>query len=133
MLKPSLFAFIAASFLAAPVSFASSVSQNFVDDPSQNGWLEFGNTNLFHWNSTNQNLEVTWDSRETNSFFYVPLGTTLTRNDNFAVEFDLLFNDIISGIESNKTGGLEIGFGFFNFATATNSSFMRGSFGAAPG
>jgi hypothetical protein len=133
MLKPSLFAFIAATFLAAPVSFASSVSQNFVGDPLQNGWQEFGNTNLFHWNQINQNLEVTWDSRETNSFFYVPLGTTLTRNDNFAIEFDLLLNDMISGIESNKTGGLEIGFGFFNFATATNSSFMRGSFGGAPG
>jgi hypothetical protein len=27
---------------------------------------------------------------------------------------------------------LEVGFGFFNFATATNTSFMRGSFGGAP-
>jgi hypothetical protein len=130
MSKPIL-AIVPAAFLLASVSFAKTVSQSFSTDPLQNGWQEFGNTNLFHWNRTNQNLEVTWDSRETNSYFYFPLGTSLTRNDDFSIEFDLLLNDIVSGIESGKTGGLEIGFGFFNFATATNS-FMRGSFGGAP-
>jgi hypothetical protein len=132
MSKSVPFALIAA-ILVAPVSFAKTISQNFATNPLQNGWQEFGNTNLFHWNSTNQNLEVTWDSRESNSFFYVPLGTSLTRNDDFTVNFDLLLNDIISGIEPGKIGGLEIGFGFFNFATATNSTYMRGVFGGAPG
>jgi hypothetical protein len=132
MLKSALFTITSAALLVASASFAKTISQNFTSDPKQNGWQEFGNTNLFHWNSTNQNLEITWDSRETNSFFYVPLGTSLTRNDDFSIQFDLLLNDIVSGVESNKTGGLEIGFGFFNFATATNASFMRGSFGGAP-
>jgi len=127
-----LLAPISAALLIASVSVAKTISQNFATNPLQNGWQEFGNTNLFYWNSTNQNLEVTWDSRESNSFFYVPLGTSLTRNDDFSIEFDLLINDIVSGIEPGKTGGLEIGFGFFNFATATNTSFMRGSFGGAP-
>jgi hypothetical protein len=130
MLK--LFVLIAAAVIAAPASFAKTVNQNFAADPLQNGWQEFGNTNLFHWNSINQNLEVTWDSRQNNSFFYIPLGTSLTRNDDFTIDFDLLINDIVSGIEPGKTGGLEIGFGFFNFATATNTSYMRGSFGSAP-
>jgi hypothetical protein len=132
MSKSVLLALIPAALFAASVSFAKTVSQNFATNPLQNGWQEFGNANLFHWNSTNQNIEVTWDSRETNSFFYLPLGTSLTRNDDFTIAFDLLINDIVSGIEPGKTGGLEIGFGFFNFATATNTSYMRGSFGGAP-
>lgn len=130
MSKTPLLVFIIAGILAAPVCFSRTVTQNFASDPLQNGWQEFGNTNLFHWNSTNQNLEVTWDSRESNSFFYVPLGASLTRTDSFSIDFDLLLNDIVSGVETGKTGGLEIGFGFFNFATATNAAFMRGSFGA---
>ena len=132
MLKPVLFALVLVAIFVAPASNAKIISQNFTTNPLQNGWQEFGNTNLFHWNSTNQSLEVTWDSRKSNSFFYVPLGTSLTRNDDFTIEFDLLINDIISGIEPGKTGGLEVGFGFFNFGIATNTSFMRGSFGGAP-
>jgi len=128
-----LLAPISAALLIASVSVAKTISQNFATNPLQNGWQEFGNTNLFHWNSTNQNLEVTWDSRQSNSFFYVPLGTSLTRNDAFTLDFDLLIDDIVSGIEPGKTGPLEIAFGFFNFATATNTSFMRGLYGGAPG
>jgi hypothetical protein len=130
MLK--VFALISLAIIAASGSFAKTVNQNFAANPLQNGWQEFGNTNLFHWNSTNQNLEITWDSRQSNSFFYFPLSTSLTRDDDFTIDFDLLLNDIVSGIEPGKTGGLEIGFGFFNFATATNASYMRGSFGGAP-
>jgi hypothetical protein len=132
MLKPILLAITGAAIIVAPISLAKTVRQNFATDPLQNAWKEFGNTNLYHWNSTNQNLEVTWDSRQSNSYFYVSLGTSLNRNDDFSIDFDLLLNDIVSGIEPGKTGGLEIGFGFFNFATATNTSFMRGSFGGAP-
>src|SRR5205814_8454158 len=130
MLK--LLALISAALLVASAALAKTISQNFATNPLKTGWQEFGNTNLFHWNSTNQNLEVTWDSRETNSFFCFPLGTSLTRNDDFSVEFDLLINDIVSGIEPGKTGPLEIALGFFNFATATNTTFMRGSFGGSP-
>jgi len=123
-----LLAPISAALLIASVSVAKTISQNFAMNPLQNGWQEFGNINLFYWNSTNQNLEVTWDSRESNSFFYVPLGTSLTRNDDFSIDFDLLINDIVSGIEPGKTGPLEIGFGFFNLGIATNASFSRASF-----
>jgi hypothetical protein len=124
--------FVFSVLLLAPISRARTINENFAA-PFQNGWQIFGNTNLFHSNPANQNLEVTWDSRESNSFFYFPLGTTLGRSDDFTIEFDLRLNDIVSGIEPGKTTGLEIGFGFFNFATATNSSFSRGAFGGAPG
>jgi len=132
MSKPVLLAIIPGALLVASLSFAKTVSQDFATDPLQNGWQEFGNTNLFHWNPTNQNLEVTWDSRETNSYFYLRLGTLLTRNDDFSIEFDLLLNDIASGIEPGKTGGMEIGLGLFNFANATSTNNMRGNYGHSP-
>src|SRR5690242_659345 len=118
--------------LSAILTQATTITENFSSDPLQNGWQVFGDTNLFHWNSTNQNLEVTWDSTRTNSYFYQPLGTTITRYDDFSIAFDLKLHDIASGVESGKTGPLEIGFGFLNFSGATNTSFMRGAYGSAP-
>jgi hypothetical protein len=132
MFKSCLLVSISAGLFASSVSSAKTVTENFAAPPSQSGWQLFGNINLFHWNSANQNLEVTWDSRETNSYFYLPLGTLLTRNDDFSIEFDLLLNDIASGIEPGKTGGLEIGFGLFNLANATSTNNMRGNYGHSP-
>lgn len=111
---------------------AVTLTEKFSTDPSQDGWQVFGDTNLFHWNSTNENLEVTWDSTQTNSYFYHPLGSTVTRNDDFSLEFDLNLSDIASGVEPGKTGPLQISFDFLNFTGATNTSFMRGSYGSVP-
>jgi hypothetical protein len=111
---------------------AATITENFSANPLSNGWRIFGDTNLFHWNSTNHNLTVTWDSTQPNSYFYHPLGTYLTRNDDFSIEFDLQLNDIASGVEPGKTGPMQLGFGFLNFAGATNVNFMRGAFGSAP-
>ncbi|MGD0350048.1 MAG: hypothetical protein ABSB84_07015 [Verrucomicrobiota bacterium] len=114
------------------VAPATVITENFTNNPAQDGWRTFGNTNLFHWNSTNQNLEVTWDSTKTNSYFYHPLNGYLTRNDDFRIEFDLRLTDIASGVEPGKTGPMQLGFGFLNSTIATNASFMRGVFGSAP-
>ena len=86
----------------------------------QNGWQVFGDTNLFSWDSTNQNLNVTWDSTNPNSYFYHPLGATLTRNADFTISFDLqLTNAAASGY------GFELAIGLFNLAEATNADFQR--------
>src|ERR1051325_6612720 len=53
---------------SAPVS----VFEDFRFNPLTNGWKVFGQTNLFAWNATNQNLEVIWDSSKSNSYFYKP-------------------------------------------------------------
>lgn len=105
---------------------AATITENFSSDPLQHGWQIFGDTNLFHWNDTNQNLEVTWDSSQPNSYFYHPLGTILTRDDAFIVSFDLQLNDATA---SNYGSPLAIG--LFNFSNATNASFSRGG-GTAP-
>jgi hypothetical protein len=111
---------------------ATVITENFSTNPLADGWRIFGDTNLFQWDSTNHDLEVTWDSSRTNSYFYCPLGVTVTRNDDFSIAFDLWLNDIASGVEPGKTGPMELGFGFLNFTNATSTNFMRGAFGSAP-
>jgi hypothetical protein len=118
--------------LFAARSGATTIAEDFFADPLQTGWQIFGDTNLFHWDSTNHNLAVTWDSTRPNSYFYLPLGATLTRNDDFSIEFDLRLSDIVSGVEPGKTGPLQLGFGFLNFTNATSVDFMRGGWGDAP-
>jgi hypothetical protein len=109
-----------------------SVSENFAVDPALHGWKIFGDSSLFAWDSANQNLAVTWNSAQTNSFFYYPLGTSLTRRDDFSIEFDMVLKDVASGSESGKTGSMQMGLGFLNSAQATNTTWMRGSWGDAP-
>lgn len=118
--------------LALSGAKAVTLTEDFSTDPLQQGWHVFGNTNLFAWNPTNQNLAVTWDSTQPNSYFYYPLGVSLTRYDDFSLEFDLRLSDIASGVEPGKTGPLQIGFGFLNLAGATSTNFMRGVYGGAP-
>ncbi len=133
MRQPFLLLPALAGLLLCPNVRAAIITQDFTTDPLLDGWALFGNTNLFHWNSANRNLEVTWDSSQPNSYFYHPLGTVLSRSDDFTLQFDLLLSDIVSGNEPGKTGPLEIGLGFFNLASATGTNFMRGVFGGAPG
>jgi hypothetical protein len=111
---------------------ATTIAENFTTDPSLDGWRVFGNTNQFHWNPTNQNLEVVWDSTQTNSYFFHPLSGYVTRNDDFSIAFDLQLCDIASGVEPGKTGPMQLGFGFLNTALATSTNFMRGGWGDAP-
>src|SRR4051812_43479302 len=84
---PILLVFAFAMFL----SFvnAASVSEDFSADPNTRGWRSFGDASLFHWNATNQNLGVTWDSSGTNSYFWLPLHTIISKSDEFSLTFDL--------------------------------------------
>ena len=108
---------------------ATTITENFTNNPSLDGWQVFGDTNLFQWDSTNQNLDVTWDSTQPNSYFYHPLGTIVTRNDDFSIAFDLQLNDIVSGNEPGKISPMELGFGFLKQADATDPGFVRADAG----
>ena len=112
-MKKILFSFVlfVVGCIAVSQVVAETFSQNFAQDPLTNGWKIFGDTNLFQWDSTNQNLRVTWDSSHTNSYFYHSLGTAVTRRDDFQIEFDLKLDDIVSGNEPGKTGPLQIEIG----------------------
>jgi hypothetical protein len=106
---------------------AATIAENFSANPLQNGWQIFGNTNLFHWDSTNHNLAVTWDSSQTNSYFYHPLGAILTRNDDFSMAFDLKLDDVEAG-----GYGFELAIGFLNLAEATSTNFNRSTGANSP-
>lgn len=132
MKKIHSLAFAGLFLLSTLVAPAVTLTQNFTSDPAADGWQVFGDTNLFQWNSASNNLAVTWDSRRTNSYFYHPLGTILTRDDDFSIAFDLNLSDIASGIEPFKTGPLQIALGFVKFSVVSDSGFGRGVYGGVP-
>lgn len=112
---------------AASICGAAVISENFASDPAARGWKTFGNTNFFHWNSTNQNLEVTWDSSQPNSFFYHPLTNLLTKADDFSFAFDLRLDDLAVGVNPDKPFTFPLCTGLQNFGDATKTNFYRGS------
>jgi hypothetical protein len=108
-----------AGLFALSAANATTITENFTNNPSHDGWRMFGDTNLFQWNSTNQTLDVTWDSSQANSYFYHPLGTILATNDNFSLEFDLQLSD------ATATGSFEVAVGLLNLSDATSTNFSR--------
>jgi len=109
-----------ASLCALGNARAGTLVEKFNSNPSLDGWQVFGVTNLFGWDSTGQVLNVTWDSTQPNSYFYHPLGRTVTTNDGFCVVFDLQVNDA-----TNDNYGSELAVGLFNLAEATNPDYNR--------
>ncbi len=110
----------------------TAILEDFAKDPAAAGWLVLGDTNLFHWNTANQNLEVTWDSSKPNSFFYRPLGTTLTRRRDFSLSFDLRLQDIAVGTTPNKPYTFELAIGLLNLEAAFSTNFVRGTGTSSP-
>lgn len=125
MSKTRLLALVSLSVFCFTHSRAVTLTEDFSASPAASGWKIFGDTNLFQWNSTNQNLEVTWDSSRTNSYFHHPLGTILTRDDDFSLEFDLRLNDI--GPADSYAYSFQIALGLLNFDQATRPTFLRGT------
>jgi hypothetical protein len=121
-MKKVLFVSLAlAGMFVMSVVHATVITEDFFADPRSNGWQIFGNTNLFQWDSTNHDLAVTWDSSQANSYFYHPLGTVLTRDDDFSITFDLQLNDVaVDGF------GFELAISLLNFADATSTNLQRG-------
>jgi hypothetical protein len=114
--------FLLAGFMAVATAHAMTLAEYFVNNPFQDGWQVFGDANLFQWDSTSLNLDVTWDSSQSNSYFYHPLGTILTSNDDFSLAFDLQLS------QAQASGyGFELALGLFNLAQATNAGFQRSS------
>jgi hypothetical protein len=102
----------------------ATFSETFSAEPTE--W-EVWNPGAFEWDSEAQNLKVTWDSRQTNAFFYYKLPRTLTRQDAFAVEFTLRFDDLMLGIDPAKNSTFAICIGFVNLAEAKRTNYFRGS------
>jgi hypothetical protein len=108
------------------VAAVTGFSEGFSIAP--NDWRTHGNPSLFSWNPRTRALDVKWDSREPNSFFYHKLGTVLTRHDNFRFEFDLTLHDVMIGVTPNRPYTFEVALGLINLRSATASDFFRGQF-----
>ncbi len=113
------------ALVAAP-SHATVIHEPFASDPALDGWQVFGDTNLFQWNSTNQVLDVTWDSSQTNSYFYHPLGGVYSKTNDFLVAFDFRLKDIAIGTTPDKPLTFELAFGLINTGEATSGNYYRG-------
>lgn len=118
---------IALWFAFAFAANGAIISVDFSRDPKTTGWKSFGDPSLFSWNNTNQNLEVTWDSSRSNSFFYLPLPTILAKSDDFTFTFDIRLRDIRLGISPGKTNTFEIAIGLLNSHSITNTNYFRGA------
>ena len=114
--------------VVAPASGTRTLVEDFSLPPASRGWRTFGDSTLFQWDSTAQQMEVTWDSRVTNSYFYYPLRTVLTKSDDFACEFDLQLRDVTLGVTPGRPYTFEVALGFINLASATATNFFRGIF-----
>jgi hypothetical protein len=112
--------------VAASVGGAATIQEDFSGNPQSDGWNIFGNTNLFQWDATNQNLDVTWDSSQSNSYFYHSLGTIVAKSDNFGISFDLQLSNIVVGVNPAKPATFELAVGFINLASATSTNLERG-------
>jgi hypothetical protein len=127
-----LLAIASALSISLDVGRATTVAENFSTNPLFSGWNVYGNTNLFSWNPTNGNLQVTWDSSQPNSYFTRAIGTNLTKASDFMLSFDLRIADIGPGLDTNKPFTFQIVVGLLNLAQATNAGFVRGSGFQAP-
>jgi hypothetical protein len=113
-----------ACWLALIPVMGASFTDDFSSAPTR--WRTH-NPGAVVWNEAAKNLAVTWDSRQTNSFFYLPLGTTLTRGDSFTFEFTIRIDDLQAGIDSTKQETFSLGLGFLNLAQAKRPEFNRGA------
>lgn len=116
----ALLASLGFSLLAAAPVRAGTLVEKFTNNPAADGWQAWGDPDLFAWDPTNQVLDVTWDSTQPNSYYYHPLGLTLTTNDGFVVQFDLTLSNAVS-----IGYGQELAIGLLNWNEATNANFSR--------
>jgi hypothetical protein len=101
--------------------------EDFSADPLARGWRSFGEPALFHWDAAVGQLEVTWDSSRTNSFFYRRLDTVLAKDDDFLLAFDLRLDDVAVGVHPLKPSTFQIAVGLVQLASVTQPDFYRGS------
>lgn len=111
--------------LAAAAASDLYIEESFSSDPATRGWNAHGDAGLFHWNDTNYNLEVTWNSAKPTSYFYLPLGTRLSSTNDFIFSFDLRLSDVAVGTTPGNPWSFEIAMSLLNYTNATNVAHSR--------
>lgn len=111
--------------MALHLATAADFLEDFTQAPSPDRWRIHGDASLFQWNSAGH-LDVTWDTRRTNSFFHHPLGTILGKDDDFTLAFELTLASVQPGINPGKPYTFQLALGLINTADATHTNFFRG-------
>lgn len=111
---------------AGPVEGAGW-TEAFGADPREDGWVTHGDGSLFRWDGEAGAVEVTWDSARPNSYLAKPLGLTVSKADDFGLEFDLRLESIEVGTTEGKPYTFQIAVGWLNWAEATRPGFLRGT------
>lgn len=104
---------------------AASFTETFATDPAGRGWHPEGAAELFAWDAAAQHLDVTWDSAQPQSFFALPLGTTLGVRDSFAFGLDLVLTDAEGGVHPPRTGAMQVAFGLLDLNRAAGQHYPR--------
>ncbi len=116
--------------IVSPVSGGhwGSIQDDFSEDPQQVGnWEVFGDADLFGWDQEEGRIDVTWDSRRPNSFFYLPIGGKLSRHEDFSLQFEIQLDHLELGIDPAKPFTFPLAVGLVNLASVKRDSFFRGS------
>ena len=124
---PSAWCLIITALFLTLKSSAETIEDNFARDPLANGWSIVGTPELFQWDPTNLNVIAHWDSSKPNSYFLRPLGTVLSKEDDFSIAFDLKLNSIAIGTDPGKPYTFQLAIGLLNLASATATNFLRGT------
>jgi hypothetical protein len=111
---------------SALATHAAIITEDFSAAPASRGWETHNDSSLFVWNSTNQNLEVTWDSSKTNSYLRLPI-TPVSSEQDFSVALDLHMHDMEIGTTEGRPSTFQIAFGFQNRTNADAANFIRGT------
>ena len=101
--------------------------ESFATDPLANGWVLHGDESLFEWDAETGTLEVAWDSEKPNSYFYRPLGQSLTEKDSFAFTFQLTLDEVKAGHLDGQPYTFEVAIGLLNLEAAKEGGLMRGT------
>ena len=111
---------------AAASALGATFTESFETLPT--GWRTYGPfTSAFVWNAGTQNLGVTWDSRQPNTFVTRALPFPLRRSDAFSAELTLTLSSVRLGIDPTKPNTFPLTFGFINIAEALRENYYRGS------
>ena len=120
-------------FLVSLLIFKSALFANdwsyesFESNPFLSDWRVHGDESLFFWDEESESLKVTWDSEKPNSYFYRPLGRTLTEADSFAFTFQITLEKVKAGYLDGQPYTFEVAVGLSNMAAANDENFNRGT------
>lgn len=103
---------------------AAVVREDFSNPPSGHGWRVAGDPSHFAWDAGAGRVGVTWDSSRPNAFFLRPLGTILTRAEDFRFAATLVLDEIQT---ASPDATFQLALGLLRESDTRATNFFRGA------